>query len=173
MSLDFDERVEFTPQSDRTDAHWAKYILGVVRELQNAIEHACALCDADIIELKDLPERMQVTGTGRKTAPTSEAGVGMSPSALSQTSVSELADKSAGAAQCARGFPQVQLKEFLRRQEVQYIEQAIRMTGGSKEKAAEMLGISMATLYRKLSPDTGGRTDEISSKYLGADAERG
>jgi len=65
------------------------------------------------------------------------------------------------------------LKEFLRRQEAQYIEQAIRMTGGSKEKAAEMLGISMATLYRKLSPDTAGGTDEIGSNDLGADAERG
>ncbi|MGD0016369.1 MAG: sigma-54 dependent transcriptional regulator [Verrucomicrobiia bacterium] len=145
---------------------------GNVRELQNALERACALCDAGVIELKDLPERMQGMGTGRKTTPISEAGVGMSPSALSQTPMSELADKSAGAAQCGRGFPQVQLKEFLRRQEVQYIEQAIRMTGGSKEKAAEMLGISMATLYRKLSPDTAGETDGIGSNDLGADVER-
>ena len=46
----------------------------------------------------------------------------------------------------------MQLKEFLHRQEVSYIEQAIQHVGGDKEKAAELLGISMATLYRKLAP---------------------
>ena len=61
-----------------------------------------------------------------------------------------LAEKAAGAAQWSRGLPPMQLKEFLHRQEVDYIEQVIQAAGGDKEKAAEMLGISMATLYRKL-----------------------
>ena len=144
---------------------------GNVRELQNAIEHACTLCDAGIIELKDLPERVQ--GTGGKTAPISYAGVSTPPVPLSPTHVSGLADRLAGAAQCATGFPQVQLKEFLRHQEAQYIERAIHMVGGSKEKAAEMLGISMATLYRKLSPDAAGGMGETGSSNLGTDAQRG
>ena len=46
----------------------------------------------------------------------------------------------------------MQLREFLRRQEASYIEQVIQQSGGDKEKAAETLGISMATLYRKLGP---------------------
>jgi transcriptional regulator with PAS, ATPase and Fis domain len=54
------------------------------------------------------------------------------------------------------------LKEFLHQQEVVYIERAIRMAGGSKEKAAEMLGISMATLYRKLAPSPSESIEETS-----------
>ena len=122
---------------------------GNVRELQNAIERACTLCDGDIIELKDLPEGMRGTKMGEKAAPTFDVGVSTPPVTPSPLM---LADRLAGAAQCAKNFPPIQLKEFLRRQEVQYIEQAIRTAGGSKDKAAETLGISMATLYRKLSP---------------------
>jgi transcriptional regulator with PAS, ATPase and Fis domain len=48
----------------------------------------------------------------------------------------------------------MQLKEFLHGQEVNYIEQVIQSAGGDKEKAAHMLGISMATLYRKLAPSS-------------------
>ena len=59
-------------------------------------------------------------------------------------------EKAAGAAHWSKGLAPVQLKEFLHRQEVDYIEQVIETAGGDKEKAAEMLGISMATLYRKL-----------------------
>jgi DNA-binding NtrC family response regulator len=67
---------------------------------------------------------------------------------------STLAEMAAGAAQWSRGLPPMQLKEFLHGQEVNYIEQVIQSTGGDKEKAAQMLGISMATLYRKLAPSS-------------------
>jgi DNA-binding NtrC family response regulator len=39
---------------------------------------------------------------------------------------------------------------FLRDQEVAHLNRALAVCGGDKEKAAEMLGISLATLYRKL-----------------------
>ena len=133
---------------------------GNVRELQNAVEHACALCDGNIIESKDLPERVQMKGLGGKAVPASGAEVGTPPVEPAPTVMSGLDDKLASAAQCAKSFQPAQLKEFLRHQEVQYIEQAIRTAGGSKEKAAEMLGISMATLYRKLSPNAAGETGE-------------
>jgi DNA-binding NtrC family response regulator len=45
------------------------------------------------------------------------------------------------------------LKDFVHEQEVRYIEQAIQAAGGDKDKAAKMLGVSMATLYRKLAPN--------------------
>jgi DNA-binding NtrC family response regulator len=67
---------------------------------------------------------------------------------------STLAEMAAGAAQWSRGLPPMQLKEFLHGQEVNYIEQVIQSVGGDKEKAAQMLGISMATLYRKLAPSS-------------------
>ena len=42
------------------------------------------------------------------------------------------------------------LDEYIRDQERRYIEETIKFNGHSREKAAKMLGICMATLYRKL-----------------------
>ena len=44
------------------------------------------------------------------------------------------------------------LDEFIQQQERGYIEATLNHTDGSREEAASMLGISMATLYRKLEP---------------------
>jgi DNA-binding NtrC family response regulator len=44
------------------------------------------------------------------------------------------------------------LDEFIQQQERGYIEATLNQCGGSREKAASMLGISMATLYRKVEP---------------------
>jgi transcriptional regulator with PAS, ATPase and Fis domain len=38
----------------------------------------------------------------------------------------------------------------MREQEVGYLNRILSQTGGDKEKAANLLGISLATLYRKL-----------------------
>ncbi len=130
---------------------------GNVRELQNALERACALCDNAVIELKDLPERILETvasGGQPSPAPTSPA-----PTPVNST----LAVQVASAAQFAKGFGGMSLKEFLHQQEVVYIEQAIKANGGSKEKAADALGISMATLYRKLAPNSHSRFEVAES----------
>ena len=42
------------------------------------------------------------------------------------------------------------LDDYVREQERRYIEETIKFNGASREKAAKMLGISMATLYRKI-----------------------
>ena len=44
------------------------------------------------------------------------------------------------------------LDEFIQQQERGYIDATLAHCGGSREKAASMLGISMATLYRKVEP---------------------
>jgi DNA-binding NtrC family response regulator len=44
------------------------------------------------------------------------------------------------------------LDEFVQQQERGYIEATLAHCSGSREKAASMLGISMATLYRKVEP---------------------
>jgi DNA-binding NtrC family response regulator len=93
---------------------------GNVRELENAIERACALCDDGLIKPHDLPPQVL-----------RQAGVAPSgePSALPVGRT---------------------LDDYIREQERHYIDETIKFNGGSREKAAKMLGISMATLYRKL-----------------------
>jgi len=96
---------------------------GNVRELENAIERACALCENDLILPGDLPPHI-----------VSEAQGGKGDHALSSAPVGQTLD------------------EFIQQQERAIIEATLAHCGGSREKAASMLGISMATLYRKIEP---------------------
>ncbi len=96
---------------------------GNVRELENAIERACALCENDMILPADLPPNIVATALGEK------------------------ADQARAAMPV--GEP---LEDFIQQQERGYIEATLAHCGGSREKAATMLGISMATLYRKVEP---------------------
>jgi two-component system, NtrC family, response regulator AtoC len=119
---------------------------GNVRELQNALERANALCDGQTIQLRDLPERV-LEGAVVAGARTNAAGETVldAPTAW----------KAASVVQTARTFTPLPLKEYLRQQELVYIEQTVEFMGGNKPKAAESLGISPTTLYRKLSPAEG------------------
>jgi DNA-binding NtrC family response regulator len=96
---------------------------GNVRELENAIERACALCENDLILPGDLPPHI-----------VSEAQGGKGDHALASAPVGQTLD------------------EFIQQQERAIIEATLAHCGGSREKAASMLGISMATLYRKIEP---------------------
>ena len=49
-----------------------------------------------------------------------------------------------------RNFLLTFLKNFLRDQEIAYLNRALEQAGGDKEQAALALGVSLATLYRKL-----------------------
>jgi two-component system response regulator AtoC len=94
---------------------------GNVRELENAIERACALCEEDLILPSDLPPQIISHVQGEKP----DGAVPSMP--VGQT-----------------------LDEFVQQQERGYIEATLAHCGASREKAASMLGISMATLYRKV-----------------------
>ena len=50
------------------------------------------------------------------------------------------------------------LDDFIRDQERRFIEETIKHNAGNREKAARVLGISMATLYRKIEAKTGKAT---------------
>ncbi|MBA2431858.1 MAG: sigma-54-dependent Fis family transcriptional regulator, partial [Chthoniobacterales bacterium] len=100
---------------------------GNVRELENAIERACALCDEDLILPSDLPPQIVAAAQGEKA----EKAIAAMP--VGQT-----------------------LDEFIQQQERGYIDATLAHCSGSREKAASMLGISMATLYRKVEPKSKG-----------------
>ncbi len=96
---------------------------GNVRELENAIERAVTFCDGDTVRYEDLPVRMR------------EHSTSMLRSAGSQpTMPAPLADSLAPLAEI----------------EQRYILHVLDQVGGNKRKAAEVLGISRRTLYRRL-----------------------
>ncbi|MGD1085844.1 MAG: sigma-54 dependent transcriptional regulator [Verrucomicrobiota bacterium] len=123
---------------------------GNVRELENAIERACALCEGGTIKVLDLPPAV------RRSAPAddSEDLVEISESPPAQAGgilvspVSPQANSTLPSSQ-----PLGPLKDFLREQELTYVNRALAVAGGDKEKAAQLLNVSVATLYRKLAGD--------------------
>ncbi len=49
------------------------------------------------------------------------------------------------------------LDVFIRAQEQRFVQASLDHNGGSREKTAAMLGVSLATLYRKIGPSQGRR----------------
>jgi DNA-binding NtrC family response regulator len=123
---------------------------GNVRELENAIERASALCEESFIKLADLPPNLH----GLASPDFSDNEVALAPTG--DTTVVAVAPKPGNGPHptppvaSPLNQPVGQLKDFLRDQESAYIQRAIAQTGGDKEQAAKALGVSLATLYRKL-----------------------
>ncbi len=117
---------------------------GNVRELQNAVERASVLCERGRIERKDLPPR--ILGNSPETHRYSENY----PLPTPKVSLGLAAPQENS---CSPGPAVGTLKDFIRSQESYYLQQVLTLTSGDKEKAADILGISLATLYRKLSDE--------------------
>jgi len=133
---------------------------GNVRELENAMERAITLCDSDTIRLADLPPTLLAKlklsadeDTARETAdlphvgdPTPTAVVANADGANGNTSTSTTTNN--------RPLDSIKpLKHYIREQEQSYLNRVMEATSGDKEQAAIVLGVSLATLYRKLSGD--------------------
>jgi DNA-binding NtrC family response regulator len=125
---------------------------GNVRELENAIERACALCDDSTIRVADLPPvlRRNSTVEGGEDLVETPEDTDAPPVGLAVGGVS-------APAQSSFSQPIGSLKDYLRDQELNYVNRALAQTAGDKEKAAEMLGVSVATLYRKLAEEEAPR----------------
>jgi DNA-binding NtrC family response regulator len=125
---------------------------GNVRELENAIERAATLCEGDIIKAEDLPPSIVSTvklppaqdSGGAATLPT------VPESALYPLHASSNADGSP-APKPAADEPFISLKDYMREQEHAYLNRVMERCSGDKEQAAIVLGVSLATLYRKMS----------------------
>ena len=126
---------------------------GNVRELENAIERAATLCDSNIIQRADLPPSMLSSVKVASPALDSETPATLPPvpdSALYPLQPNNVLSPGTGG-QPASNEPLLPLKTFLREQEQAYLNRALQQCNGDKEKTAIVLGVSLATLYRKLS----------------------
>jgi len=99
---------------------------GNVRELENAVKHAVTFLQDDRITPELLPPRIVSRAQEVKTQQ---------------------------AAHPAAAGSNTSLKGFLKLKEKEYLDQILTSTHGDKEKAAETLQVSLATLYRKLSDE--------------------
>lgn len=98
---------------------------GNIRELQNAVACAATLSEDGNLTVQDLPPHIQ--GEAR--------------------CVEEMQEQYHANIQDGKS-----LRDFLREKEQAYMEAVLEHTGGNRAKAADLLGISRATFYRKF-PD--------------------
>ncbi|WP_461786407.1 sigma-54-dependent transcriptional regulator [Prosthecobacter sp.] len=96
---------------------------GNVSELRNAIERACAFAENDRIKPSDLPAKV----TQQIEVPTPSSCEGITKLPIGST-----------------------LDDFIKGQERVFIQETLKYNSGSREKTASMLGVSIATLYRKM-----------------------
>ncbi len=120
-------KVQPTLSQEAADVLVAYKWPGNVRELENAIKHAVTFLQDDLITPELLPPRIV------SRAQESKAQLAAQPSLAAGSNNS--------------------LKGFLRLKEKEYLEQILSSTHGDKEKAAQTLQVSLATLYRKLSDE--------------------
>jgi two-component system response regulator AtoC len=128
---------------------------GNVRELENCVERAVALGNGNLIDLGDLPNSI----------------AGLDPSVSRMTSIpatemiSDLESAGLGPAQVAATGPSTTDLEDIERATIQRVFEQVK---GDKALAGRMLGISRATLYRKLKRYniTGGTAAGPSSHAL-------
>jgi len=96
---------------------------GNISELRNAVERACAFAEGDRVRPADLPAK------------------------VSQQIEVPTPDMNGAKTQLPIGAT---LDDFIRGQERLFIQETLKYNNGSREKTASMLGVSIATLYRKM-----------------------
>ena len=118
---------------------------GNVRELENCVERAVALGNGQIIDLGDLPPAIAsgsvITNTASQSAPSSSASE-YRPTVLDP----DLAAAQALPQSARTPLPTTDLEDIERAT----IQRVFEQVNGDKALAGRMLGISRATLYRKL-----------------------
>lgn len=114
---------------------------GNVRELENLTERLSILCDDDVVHLEDLPMKIlsEVGDVGQLPLPrTAPLLSGAKPNGFTWPRISDMQQQNMG------------LKEFFDIMEERLLTEALSMSGGVKNQAAEILGIKRTTLIEKL-----------------------
>ncbi len=130
---------------------------GNVRELENAIERAATLCEGSVIRVRDLPPSiLKAAGPAASALDDSaEAELPKSEEAKSPGApAAEPPEPAHGSSLLPETVDDIKpLRIFSREQETAYMNRVIELVGGDKEQAAILLGVSLATLYRKLTEE--------------------
>jgi len=117
---------------------------GNIRELANCVEHALILCRRLPITPEHLPGRFHCLRLRAAPAPRPGAAVSLPVGA-------EHGPASSPCHPAPAASPPRSASQTLRDIEMQAVYDALDRSGGNKPKAAEELGISLKTLYNKLS----------------------
>jgi DNA-binding NtrC family response regulator len=96
---------------------------GNVRELRNVIERAALLCDAAVLDVDDLPERVRANWSAQAAAALPREPEGASTGRFA---------------------------DLVRSYEIQLIREALSAVGGNQTKAAEQLDMPLRTLVYKI-----------------------
>ena len=105
---------------------------GNVRQLENMVKRLATLNESGCIELKELPPEIRFPG---QLPESSDEQIDLS--LLDDTFNPEV----------------IPLKQHIRGIEESYIRRVIKYCDGDKDLAAKKLGVSLATLYRKIEPN--------------------
>jgi two-component system nitrogen regulation response regulator GlnG len=126
---------------------------GNVRELENALEHATVVAKGETILPADLPAAVRTAPAPTTIAPGPARAVqapAPAPPSANDTPEGEPAEVAALAARLfawARRHPQQSVMDAVERE---LVVQAIKETGGNQVRAARLLGITRATLRKRI-----------------------
>jgi transcriptional regulator with GAF, ATPase, and Fis domain len=132
---------------------------GNIRELENAVIRAAALCDR-LVRPEDLPERVRDGAAAAAAAAQTHAPESQSHESEAQPAAAPHADAAPGSA--ADGESLLSLSEL----EGRHIARVLAHTGGNKQAAARVLGIDRTTLQRMIKRhglDANGARDGVDA----------
>jgi DNA-binding NtrC family response regulator len=111
---------------------------GNVRELENTIQRACVLGTSDILLPKDIPLGLAIPSSGGEGAagPAHQAATPITATAAIEVLL-----------RTAQNDPEIQLLPWLERE---FTTHALKMTQGNQVRAAKLLGITRATLRKRI-----------------------
>ena len=121
--------------------HWP----GNVRELENVVRRALVVAKGDAILLSDLPP--EITGTTTATAPGGPATPAPAMTTAAEPGVTDVVALARRLFQWARKDPKLKIIPAVERE---LVIQALKETNGNQVQAAKLLGITRATLRKRI-----------------------
>ena len=127
---------------------------GNIRELENIIEHAIVLAEGGVIRLEDLPEEVQECAREKTMAIPHIKGESPEPIEAEVERLPGISFEGTGKSSASeqKSAAEGESEEILSLEEMErrHILHALSVCGGNKTEVCKRLGISRATLWRKL-----------------------